>query len=170
MSDCRIVVQQRVGLGDRLRGEAATAANCDSIGGQMVKLPVKQSTARCSSCGTNSQPSRQPVIAKYFEKLFTTTASRDVCHAQLVTGAPSYTRPWYTSSLISRAPEASHQDAIAASSSGGITVPVGLAGLATIRPAPAGRVPPASLWSAGTGSPTAGISTTSQPSADRILR
>ena len=55
----------------------------------MVKFPVRQSTARCSSCGTSSQPSRQPVIAKYFEKLFTTTASRDVSHAQLVAGAPS---------------------------------------------------------------------------------
>jgi hypothetical protein len=53
-----------------------------------------QSTARCNSRGTSSQPSRHPVIAKYFEKLLTTTASRDVCHAQLVAGAPSYTRPW----------------------------------------------------------------------------
>ena len=73
---------------------AATAAIWDSAGGQMVKFPVRQSTARCSSCGTSSQPSRHPVIAKYFEKLFTTTASRDVSHAQLVSGAPSYTRPW----------------------------------------------------------------------------
>src|SRR5829696_315598 len=114
--------------------KAATAAVCESTGGQMVKLPVRRSTARCSSVGTSNQPSRQPVIAKYFEKLLTTTASRDVCHAQLVAGAPSYTSPWYTSSLISRTPDRSHHDAIAASSSGGITVPVGLAGLATMTP------------------------------------
>ena len=54
----------------------------------MVKLPVRQSTARRSACGTSSQPSRQPVIAKYFEKLLTTTAFREVCQAQLVCGAP----------------------------------------------------------------------------------
>ncbi len=54
----------------------------------MVKLPVSRSTARCSSVGTSSQPSRHPVIAKYFEKLLTTTALREVCHAQLVSGAP----------------------------------------------------------------------------------
>ena len=91
----RVVMQQRVRLGDRFRRERRDRrATCGSAGGQMVKFPVRQSTARCSSCGTSSQPSRQPVIAKYFEKLLTTTASRDVCHAQLVAGAPSYTRPW----------------------------------------------------------------------------
>ena len=66
--------------------KAATAATCARAGGQMVKFPVRQSTARWSSCGTSSQPRRQPVIAKYFEKLFTTTASRDVCQAQLAGG------------------------------------------------------------------------------------
>ena len=73
---------------------AATAAIWDSTGGQMVKLPVRQSTARRSGLGTSSHPSRQPVIAKYFEKLFTTIASREVVHAQLVCGAPGYTSPW----------------------------------------------------------------------------
>ena len=73
---------------------AATAAVCGSVGGQIEKFPVRQSTARCSAFGTSSQPSRQPVIAKYFEKLFTTMASREVSHAQLVAGAPGYTRPW----------------------------------------------------------------------------
>ncbi|CKS48899.1 Uncharacterised protein [Mycobacterium tuberculosis] len=42
---------------------ADTAAICDKTGGQMVKLPVRQSTARRSTVGTSSQPSRQPVIA-----------------------------------------------------------------------------------------------------------
>ena len=67
---------------------AATAAICASTGGQIVKFPVRQSTARRNSGGTRSQPSRHPVIAKYFEKLFTTMAFRDVSHAQLVSGAP----------------------------------------------------------------------------------
>src|ERR1700704_1396019 len=100
----------------------------------MVNFPDRQSTAGGNVGGTSSQPSRHPVIAKYFEKLLTTNASRDVCHAQLVAGAPSYTRPWYTSSLISCTPDSAHHDAIAASSPGGITVPVGLAGLATTTP------------------------------------
>ena len=89
-----VVPQVAVGLGDRLGVNAATAAYCASTGGQMVKLPVRQSIVRCSDLGTNSQPSRQPVIAKYFEKLLTTTASREVLQAQLVCGAPGYTRPW----------------------------------------------------------------------------
>ena len=53
-----------------------------------MKFPVRQSTARRNSLGTSSQPSRQPVIAKYFEKLFTTMALRDVCQAHEVSGAP----------------------------------------------------------------------------------
>src|SRR6476620_8879896 len=150
---------------------AAIAASWASAGGQIVKLPVRQSTARFSSSGTSSQPSRHPVIAKYFEKLLTTTASRDVSHAQLVAGEPSYTRPWYTSSLIRRTPDAAHHDAIAASSSGGITVPVGLAGLATITPAMGGSRS-ASIWAVGWNrvSGPQGISTTSQPSAERMFR
>ena len=68
--------------------KAATAACWASTGGQMVKFPVRQSTARRSSAGTSNQPSRQPVIAKYFEKLFTTRAFRDVSHAHEVSGAP----------------------------------------------------------------------------------
>ena len=84
-----VVVEQRVGLGDRFRRERRDGGVCASAGGQMVKFPVRQSTARCSSRGTSSHPSRHPVIAKYFEKLFTTMASRDVSHAQLVSGAPA---------------------------------------------------------------------------------
>lgn len=150
---------------------AATAASCGSTGGQMVKLPVRRSTARLSSRGTSIHPSRQPVIAKYFEKLFITTDSREVSHAQLVAGAPGYTSPWYTSSLISRTPDDAHQPAIAASSSGGITVPVGLAGLATTTPATGGSssVSIASVgWNRVSG--PHGNSTTSQPSAVRMLR
>ena len=67
---------------------AATAACCDSTGGQMVKFPVRQSTVRRSTSGTRSQPSRQPVMAKYLEKLLTTNAFRDVCQAHEVSGAP----------------------------------------------------------------------------------
>jgi hypothetical protein len=67
---------------------AATPASWGSVGGQIEKLPVSRSTARCRCGGTSSQPRRQPVIAKYFEKLFTTMASREVSHAQLVAGAP----------------------------------------------------------------------------------
>ena len=69
------------------------AACCDKTGGQMVKFPVRQSTARRNSAGTSSQPSRQPVMAKYFEKLLTTTALREVSQAHDVDGAPGYTSP-----------------------------------------------------------------------------
>ena len=65
----------------------------------------------------------------------------------------------------------SHHDAIAASSSGGITVPVGLAGLATMTPCTGGSSS-ASIATVGWNrvSGPHGISTTSQPSAERMLR
>src|SRR3954447_18099896 len=69
--------------------EAATAARWGSAGGQIVKLPVRRSTARRSRSGTSSQPSRQPVIEKYLEKELTTIASREVAHALDVAGAPA---------------------------------------------------------------------------------
>ena len=50
-------------VNDQDEVNADTAAICDKTGGQMVKLPVRQSTARRSTVGTSSQPSRQPVIA-----------------------------------------------------------------------------------------------------------
>jgi hypothetical protein len=53
-----------------------------------VKLPVRQSAARRSRGGTSSQPSRHPVIEKYFEKELTTIASRELLHADNVAGAP----------------------------------------------------------------------------------
>ena len=137
----------------------------------MVKLPVRQSTARLSSSGTSIQPSRHPVIAKYFEKLLTTNGISRRLPCAAGRWRTAYTRPWYTSSLISRTPDAAHHDAIAASSSGGITVPVGLAGLATITPATGGSSS-ASICTVGWNrvSGPHGSSTTSQPSADRMLR
>ena len=62
----RVMPQVTLGLGVGLGVNAATPACWASTGGQMVKLPVRQSTARSSSAGTRSQPSRHPVIAKYF--------------------------------------------------------------------------------------------------------
>jgi hypothetical protein len=43
-----------------------------------------RSIGRTSSCGTTSQPTRQPVIEKYFEKLLTTMASSDTSTADTV--------------------------------------------------------------------------------------
>ena len=59
----------------------------EPAGGQTVKLPVRQSTGRSSRGGSSSQPSRQPVIEKYFENELTTIASRLAAHAQAVDGA-----------------------------------------------------------------------------------
>jgi hypothetical protein len=68
-------------------------------------------------------------------------------------------------------PPLSHQVAIAANSSGGMTVPVGLAGLASTRPLMGGSIP-ASISTVGWNrvSGPHGISTTSQPNAERMLR
>ena len=52
-----------------------------STGGQMVKLPVSTSTGRRRSSGTSIQPSRQPVIEKYFVNEPKTTPVREVCQA-----------------------------------------------------------------------------------------
>ena len=41
----------------------------------MNRFCASFSTLRSSASGTTSQPRRQPVMPKYFEKLFTTTAS-----------------------------------------------------------------------------------------------
>ena len=40
----------------------------------MNRFCARHSTGRSRSSGSNSQPIRHPVIEKYFEKLFTTTA------------------------------------------------------------------------------------------------
>src|SRR3954469_5985452 len=80
--------------------KAATAACCASAGGQMVKLPVSTSTGRRRSSGTSIQPSRHPVIEKYFENDPNVTPVRDVCQADDV-AAPDvepvetpYVMPW----------------------------------------------------------------------------
>ena len=74
---------------------AATAAYCESTGGQIVKLPVSTSTGRLSSSGTSIQPIRQPVMEKYLEKDPKTTADREVSQAELVVGASlGYSMPW----------------------------------------------------------------------------
>ncbi|KEI44617.1 hypothetical protein GU90_08890 [Saccharopolyspora rectivirgula] len=66
--------------------KAASAACCDSAGGHRVKLPVRVSTARRRRSGTSIQPSRQPVMHQYLEKLFTTIASRE--NSQAVCSCP----------------------------------------------------------------------------------
>src|SRR3954447_9811466 len=73
---------------------AATAACCDSTGGQMVKLPVSASTGRRSGSGTSIQPIRHPVIEKYLENELKRTASRDVSHAEECRVGVAYSMPW----------------------------------------------------------------------------
>ena len=43
-------------------------------GALMNRFCARHSTGRTRSSGSTSQPIRQPVMEKYFEKLFTTTA------------------------------------------------------------------------------------------------
>lgn len=47
----------------------------------MARLPARASTRSVRSSGVSSQPTRQPVIEKYFEKEFTTTPLRSVLQA-----------------------------------------------------------------------------------------
>ena len=51
----------------------------------MKRLCARHSTVRTSDSGSTAQPSRQPVIEKYFEKLLMTIASSS--KASAVTGA-----------------------------------------------------------------------------------
>ncbi len=99
----------------------------------MKKFCARHSTARSSAGGTTIQPSRQPVIEKYFEKLLTTMASsldgerrrrRDAAIGQAVID------------LVGNEADAGGAAiaASAASSAGDSIVPVGLAGLAMISP------------------------------------
>ena len=67
---------------------AATAAYCESAGGQIVKFRESRCSARRSCGGTSIQPIRHPVIEKYFENELITTDSRDVCHADAVATSP----------------------------------------------------------------------------------
>ena len=57
----------------------------------MKKFWVSRSIGRTSSGGTTSQPTRQPVIEKYFEKLLTTIACSETSTAEAA--SPSYTMP-----------------------------------------------------------------------------
>jgi hypothetical protein len=53
----------------------ASAACCASAEAQMNRFCASFSKALTSAGGTTSQPSRQPVMLKYFEKLLTVTTS-----------------------------------------------------------------------------------------------
>ena len=50
----------------------------------MKKFCARRSIGRTRSGGTISQPTRQPVIEKYFEKLLTTMAVSDTSTADAV--------------------------------------------------------------------------------------
>ena len=50
----------------------------------MKKFWLSRSIGRTSSVGTTSQPTRQPVIEKYFEKLLTTMAWSETSTADTV--------------------------------------------------------------------------------------
>ena len=52
----------------------ASAACCAIVDGQMYRFCASFSTGVTSASGNTSQPKRQPVMLKYFEKLLTTTA------------------------------------------------------------------------------------------------
>ena len=60
----------------------------------MLKFPVSTSTARSNRAGASIQPSRQPVIEKYFENEPKTTASRLVSHAHRARAGSPYSMPW----------------------------------------------------------------------------
>ena len=63
---------------------AATAAYCEIAGGHTVMFDASRCSARRRSAGTSIQPSRQPVIEKYFDTEPITTDSREVSHADAV--------------------------------------------------------------------------------------
>ncbi len=65
----------------------AIAACCASVDAQMYRFCESFSKAAAVDGGTTSQPSRQPVMWKYFEKLLTTTTSSPSSSA--VRGWPS---------------------------------------------------------------------------------
>ena len=51
--------------------KAASAACCAIVEAQMKRCCASFSNARTSGSGSTTQPSRQPVMQKYFEKLLT---------------------------------------------------------------------------------------------------
>ena len=54
---------------------AGTAACCAAAGAQMNRCCASRSKRFTRCAGSTAQPSRQPVMQKYFEKLFTSTTS-----------------------------------------------------------------------------------------------
>ncbi len=70
----------------------ASAACCATADGQMYRFCASRSSAATIEAGATSQPSRQPVMLKYLEKLLSTIASSS--SARAVVGAPSYDSPW----------------------------------------------------------------------------
>ena len=69
------------------QSKAASAANWDAVGAEMKKFWASRVTGATRFSGTTAQPSRQPVIEKYLEKLFTTTASGSQARA-VAAGGP----------------------------------------------------------------------------------
>jgi hypothetical protein len=59
--------------------------------GRRRDVEVRRSMGRMSASGTTSQPMRQPVMLKYFEKLLTTIASSEWVSA--VSAGASYSSP-----------------------------------------------------------------------------
>src|SRR5205814_9884894 len=80
----------------------ASAACRASVEGEMKRFCASFSTSRTIPDGTTIQPSRQPVIWKYLEKLLMTNTSSPDSTADRETGRPreggdpisSYTSPW----------------------------------------------------------------------------
>ena len=70
----------------------ASAACWAIVDGQMNRFCASFSNTGTSVSGTTSQPSRQPVMLKYFEKLLTVMTSRSKRRA--LTGGWSYDSPW----------------------------------------------------------------------------
>ena len=74
------------------QSKAATAAIWDRVGAAMKKFWASRRTGSTRSPGATTQPSRHPVIEKYFEKLLTTRASR-LRFSAVGAGAPKV-MPW----------------------------------------------------------------------------
>ena len=54
--------------------KAASAAICDSVGTEIARFCCSRSIGRTSGSGTTIQPTRQPVMQKYFENELITSA------------------------------------------------------------------------------------------------
>src|SRR3546814_16702352 len=58
-----------------MQSNAFNPACCAREGGVRNRLPMRARAVSIRSGGKTTQPSRQPAMEKYLEKLFTTTAS-----------------------------------------------------------------------------------------------